>query len=347
MTQSTLFPELTNTPEASRPSTFASAFDHFTLDQRKQIIAWNERHTYDETIDLIQKHFGVTVSRSALGRFHARTAFIRHIDESPDTQAAADEILLHITDKNHLYTAASLHVLEQTAFKLALTCADQSSHLDLLTRLNTIICRARNTLVRERQATVQETKCDLRREELALKTKLTHHRLTLSREHLELTKHRLLSFNTKPSLCQNDSHHFDQTHRAGPALNDTDVACDSAESDRLPISISPCPLPPEVREENALYAKKLRVGEVKHIFAPGELAHTQYCNPADKPYFAREEATGTATFVPDPARTTYLRALKVVGQIEASLPNTTPPATTLASELNEPPPDRSLSTNHV
>jgi hypothetical protein len=91
------------------------------------------------------------------------------------------------------------------------------------------------------------------------------------------------------------------------------------EADRLPISISPCPLPPEVREHNALYSKKLRVGEVKHIFAPGELAHTQYCNPADRPYFAREEATGTATFVPDPDRTTYLRGLEVAGQ-ESSLP---------------------------
>ena len=60
-------------------------------------------------------------------------------------------------------------VLEQTAFKLALTCAHKPAHLDQLNRINLIICRARNTAVRERHATVQETKCALRARELALK----------------------------------------------------------------------------------------------------------------------------------------------------------------------------------
>jgi hypothetical protein len=183
MKQLTLFPEPTPTLKASTSATespFASAFDHFTLEQRKQIIAWNEKHTYDETADLIQKNFGITVSRSSLGRFHARTALINHIEESPDTQAAADLILLHISSpnpNNHKLTAASLHILEQTAFKLALTCADKPAHLDLLNRVNLIICRARNTAVRERHATVQEIKCTLRSREIDLKEKLTTARL--------------------------------------------------------------------------------------------------------------------------------------------------------------------------
>ena len=193
-TQLTLFPEPTEPSTQSNPlspssplplsfpsfpsvkekpsNPFASAFDHFTLEQRKQIIAWNAKHTYDETIDLIQKEFGIEVSRSSLARFHTRTALINHIEESPDTQAAADQILLHITSSkpnDHKLTAASIHILEQTAFKLALTSADKPAHLDLLNRVNLIICRARNTAVRERHATVQETKCALRSRELDLK----------------------------------------------------------------------------------------------------------------------------------------------------------------------------------
>ena len=65
MKQLTLFPEPTPTLKASTSATespFASAFDHFTLEQRKQIIAWNDNHAYEETIDLIQKEFGITVS---------------------------------------------------------------------------------------------------------------------------------------------------------------------------------------------------------------------------------------------------------------------------------------------
>jgi hypothetical protein len=192
-TQLTLFPELPSDAKAPLPasptSPFASAFDHFTLQQRKQIIAWNNKHTYDHTIDLIQKEFGITVSRSSLGRFQARTALIQHIEDTPDTQAAADEILLHITSSNpshHKLTAASIEILEQTAFKLSLTCTQNPSHLDALNRISLILCRARNTRVRERHATVQETKCDLRREELALKTKLVNHRIAM--DHAKLNR---------------------------------------------------------------------------------------------------------------------------------------------------------------
>lgn len=233
-TQLTFFPELPSDAEAPLPastmsptsitpttSPFASAFDDFTLDQQKQIIVWYEKHTYDQTIDLIQQNYGVTVSRSALARFRARTALLQHIEDTPDTQAAADEILLHITSSNpghNKLTAASIEILEQTAFKLSLTCTQNPSHLDHLTRINTIICRARNTRVRERHATVQETKCDLRREEIALKEKLINHRIQM-----DLTRQ---NQNPNPDLNRNPNISLETQH---PALS-TSIAPQQTKS---------------------------------------------------------------------------------------------------------------------
>jgi hypothetical protein len=243
MTQLTLFPEPTPAPQAPTTlpaSPFASAFDDFTLEQRKQIIAWNDKHTYDETIDLIQKHFGIEVSRSSLARFHNRTAFVQHVEESPHTQAAADQILLHITSTNpgsHKLTAAAIALLEQTALKLALTCAHKPAHLDTLNRVNMIICRVRNTAVRERHASVQETKCTLRSRELDLKEL-----------HLNLTRNPTLNLpiniggtsSGSPTSTSRDAlstHHAAQAVQTRSTINKP--AAHVAQTDCLPSSKPP------------------------------------------------------------------------------------------------------------
>jgi hypothetical protein len=84
-------------------------------------------------------------------------------------------------------------------------------------------------------------------------------------------------------------------------------------------------LPPEVIANNLLSIQKEECGEIRNIFAPGQLARVEYCNPADKPYFASDEKAGTARFVEDPTRTHFLPGLRLFG-LGASIPAITPPA---------------------
>jgi hypothetical protein len=285
-TQLTLFPELPSDAKAPLPasptsptSPFASAFDDFTIDQQKQIIAWYENHTYDQTIDRIQQNYGVIVSRSALARFRARTALLQHLEETPDAQAAADEILRHLSDKNHRFTAASLEILEQTAFKLSLTCIQDPSHLDALNRISLILCRQRHAAVRERHATAQEKKSDLRAQELALKEKLVNHRI-----HMDLTRLNISVGGTSPArsasqstvlasasptstshddLNQTDEKEAGQktiesSHPENPAENSASPACP------LPLITNHfSSLPPEVMAENQRHAELLLAGKIK------------------------------------------------------------------------------------
>ncbi|HEX7862037.1 MAG TPA: hypothetical protein VF773_17015 [Verrucomicrobiae bacterium] len=170
------------------PNPFHSTLHHLPLEQRHQIIAWIQKHTYAQTIDLIQKNFGVTVGHSALGRFHASTALLLHLEETPDTAAAADELLQHLAGHQHQFTDATLRVLEQTAFKLSLTARENVAHLDQLNRVSTILCRQRNASVRERQAHVQERKCDLRHQEITVKKDIADRTLALREKTLDFQR---------------------------------------------------------------------------------------------------------------------------------------------------------------
>jgi hypothetical protein len=290
-TQLTFFPEPTPSLKASASSPFTSVFDDFTLEQRKQIIAWNDKHTYEETIDLIQKNFGVEVSRSSLGRFYTRTALINHIEESPDTQAAADQILLHITSSKpneHKLTAASLHILEQTAFKLALTSADKPVHLDLLNRVNLIICRARNTAVRERHATVQETKCALRSRELDLKALRLNPNLNLptggtsstsptprwSEAAAEPSRTATTQTNATPSdQNQNSTKDPNPVYHVNPVQNPNP---ENQEPSVLSVtssvpSVQPLPAPSDPSDDPFLHIEGLLNGTIKPSWIPAEI----------------------------------------------------------------------------
>jgi hypothetical protein len=84
-----------------------------------------------------------------------------------------------------------------------------------------------------------------------------------------------------------------------------------------------------VLANNALYRAKLDCGEIIDIFAPGELARVDYCNPADQVFFATREKSGTARFVPDPTRTQFLPplrnfALNPIGSLKGDGQNAVP-----------------------
>ncbi|HEX7861561.1 MAG TPA: hypothetical protein VF773_14595, partial [Verrucomicrobiae bacterium] len=190
-------PSFPSCPSVKPPNPFHSTLHHLPLEQRHQIIAWLQKHTNAQTIGLIQKNFGVTVGHSALGRFHASTAVLQHLEETPDTVAAADELLAHLAGHQHQFTDATLRVLEQTAFKLSLTAHHNVAHLDQLNRVSTILCRQRNASVRERQAHVQERKCDLRHQEITIKKDIADRTLALREKTLDFQREKLADLNSK------------------------------------------------------------------------------------------------------------------------------------------------------
>ena len=57
----------------------------------------------------------------SLWRFAYRTAPQKFLDDSPDAQTAAADIVNSAATGQQNLSAATIHVLEQTAFKLSLT----------------------------------------------------------------------------------------------------------------------------------------------------------------------------------------------------------------------------------
>ena len=168
-------------PRASDLPSYSS-FAQFTRDQLLQISTWLDDHTYDEVTDLIKKEYGPEISKSALQRFYSKTAFKNHLAQTPETAEAAAQVLEFAATGQPNFTDASLRVLEQTAFQLSPTCHKQPADLDTLNRITTIICRQKNTAIRERQAKVQEDKNQLRAAELESKKQLAEKRFDLAKE---------------------------------------------------------------------------------------------------------------------------------------------------------------------
>jgi hypothetical protein len=104
-----------------------------------------------------------------LSRFRSRLALTELLDDSPESTAAAAEIVQYAATGQDNFSPATLHILERKAFELSLTCVHVDEDMAALKNISAILCRHRNTTVRERLATVQEQKCQLRHQELKLK----------------------------------------------------------------------------------------------------------------------------------------------------------------------------------
>ena len=199
----TACPSSAVTPTSPSPSPHPhSSFAAFTKDQLVQISAWLDDHIYDEVIKLTKNKYKRTLSRSALNRFYLGTALKNRLADTPDTEAAAAQILEYAATGQPNFTEASLRVLEQTGFQLSATCHQQPEDLAILNRITQIITRQKNTAVRERHATVQEEKLRLRRDELKARQvevevrerqkqqqlDLNHDKLQLQRDQFEFQK---------------------------------------------------------------------------------------------------------------------------------------------------------------
>ncbi len=115
------------------------------------------------------RELGRDIDKSTIQRFVARGSIKEFLDETPDTAAAATEILRYAATGIPSFTDATAQVLDQTAFKLSLVCTRTEEEMKALTQVNSMLYRHRTQSVRERMAAVQERKAKLREQELELR----------------------------------------------------------------------------------------------------------------------------------------------------------------------------------
>src|SRR4051812_1002303 len=131
-----------------------------------QIDVWLDDYGYRKTARLASEKFNRSIDKNTIQRFATRAAPKDFLDDSPEAQETATQILQFAVSGQPQFTEAAIHVLEQTAFKLTFSCTHRAENMKALQQISTMLFRHRNTAVRERLAKVQEQKLQLRREEL-------------------------------------------------------------------------------------------------------------------------------------------------------------------------------------
>ncbi len=143
-----------------------SELNGLSEEDRDQIDAWLDEYGYRKTARLASEKFNRAISSNTIGRFANRAAPKHFLDDSPEAQETATQILQFAVSGQPQFTEAAVHVLEQTAFKLTFSCTHRAENMKALMQISTMLFRHRNASVRERLAKVQEQKIELRREEL-------------------------------------------------------------------------------------------------------------------------------------------------------------------------------------
>ena len=109
------------------------------------------------------------IDKSDLQRLDYRSAVKEFLVEGPDTAAACVEILRFAATGRPDFSDGTIKVMEESAFKLSFVCIKSEPQMKALNQLTTMLCRFRNTSVRERMAKVQEQKARLREQEFEWK----------------------------------------------------------------------------------------------------------------------------------------------------------------------------------
>src|SRR5687768_9384637 len=142
-----------------------SRLDHLSPDQLQQLNTWLDQAVpYREIVKRCQTEFRADVPKTTIQRYNKRSAARTLIQDFTDSKEAAAEISQYAVTGDATFSTNTLELLEQQAFDLALAHHRDGDADDLKTleQLWTLIHKARNTRTRERHATVQEKKCDLR-----------------------------------------------------------------------------------------------------------------------------------------------------------------------------------------
>src|SRR5687768_12376897 len=110
-----------------------------------------------------------SIDKTCVQRLKERSIARRFLAESPDAAQAATEILRFAVTGRPDFSEATIKVLEETAFKLSLECADSEEEMKALNSITVMLARYRSASVRERMVTLQEQKLQFRRDEFEWK----------------------------------------------------------------------------------------------------------------------------------------------------------------------------------
>jgi hypothetical protein len=135
----------------------------------QQIDQWLDEFSYRKTARLASQKFNRPIGKRTIERFANRAAPKDFLDDSPEAQETATQILQFAASGQAKFDEASVHVLEQTVFKLTFVCTRRKEDMQALNQISTMLFRHRNAAVRERTASVQEQKVKLREREIILK----------------------------------------------------------------------------------------------------------------------------------------------------------------------------------
>jgi hypothetical protein len=259
--------------QSTHPSTGRPLTRLLELSERQlqHVNAWlKEGVSYRKIVEFCRTEFEKEIPYMTFVRYGNRTHSTRQIEELADSKEVAAELSKYAVTGNPSFSANTLETFEQMAFDLAVAYSRDHDAGDLATiqQLWPLIHRAKSTSIRERHATVQEQKLQLRREELALKREMFHARLDG-----RFTPNRNLNPNLSPEgpVCPNgpsrDTINPAAATPAGPAsVSNAPITSEKTQHSALSTGhlkiISPCPLPPEVIEANLLYAEKVRTGKI-------------------------------------------------------------------------------------
>src|SRR4051812_7939017 len=114
----------------------------------EQIDQWLDEFSYRKTARLASQKFNRAIHRRTIERFANRAAPKDFLDDSPEAEQTATQILQFAASGQTKFTEASVHVLEQTAFKLTLVCTQRKEDMQALNQISAMLFRYRNAAVR-------------------------------------------------------------------------------------------------------------------------------------------------------------------------------------------------------
>ncbi len=130
-------------------------FEGLTQAQVNQIDHWLKEHPVRKVVEIIREKFQRYISKSTLQRFATWRCAKEALGASPEAVAAAQEINQFAATAKTTFSAATIHLLEQQAFQLALTRQDDED-LKALKDILFLIHRHDSNEIWKRRVRVQE-----------------------------------------------------------------------------------------------------------------------------------------------------------------------------------------------
>jgi hypothetical protein len=265
--------------------------------QLEHVHAWIKECVPSRKIsELCRTEFQKKIPHMTFVRYAHRFEPFRHLHGLTDSKEAAKEISQYTATGNPSFSVNTLELLEQQAFDLALAHQRDADAADLhtLEKLWTLIHKAKSTQIRERHATVQERKCDLRAKELELKHHLATARLNNSGGASPARSASLSSVLASTSPTSNSRDAAAQTDAAQADQETNTTPSSTQDSALITNPFEPiCSLSPEVRAENQRYAELLLSGQIKTHYKrdPANSLLAKICNWPMPPASAQTTAT--------------------------------------------------------